>query len=220
MNKERYETEKSKDYLKDCSLSTKMSYDYHSARSLCNNELNLKRQRLHQIIRCILFFNEQIKLQNQIINSYERGNDNSNGNIYKRKNKGNHHNNNNLQIDYSKEYDNKENQLKSQIDSTIKEKISKLEENKIKIINDCSFIQNNLRESIDLCLLESQLLKNDYITKEKNNAICTMINNNLKRYIDIKSYIYINYYKGYLDTKNKSRTIESSHKINKNKNKA
>ena len=73
--------------LKDYSLSTNMSYDYHSAISLFNTKLNLQRQRLHQIIRCILFFNEQIKLQKQIINSYEKGNDDSNGNIYKRKNK-------------------------------------------------------------------------------------------------------------------------------------
>ena len=71
--------------LKDYSLSTNMSYDYHSAISLFNTKLNLQRQRLHQIIRCILFFNEQIKLQKQIINSYEKGNDDSNGNIYKRK---------------------------------------------------------------------------------------------------------------------------------------
>ena len=51
--------------LKDYSLSTNMSYDYHSAISLFNTKLNLQRQRLHQIIRCILFFNEQIKIQKQ-----------------------------------------------------------------------------------------------------------------------------------------------------------
>ena len=97
--------------LKDYSLSTNMSYDYHSAISLFNTKLNLQRQRLHQIIRCILFFNEQIKLQKQIINSYEKGNDDSNGNIYKRKNKANNNINKYVQIDYSKEYEKKENQL-------------------------------------------------------------------------------------------------------------
>ena len=203
--------------LKDYSLSTNMSYDYHSAISLFNTKLNLQRQRLHQIIRCILFFNEQIKLQKQIINSYEKGNDDSNGNIYKRKNKANNNINKYVQIDYSKEYEKKENQLKNQNDSTIKDTISKLEENKINVINDCLFIQNNLRESKDFCLLESQSINNDYISKEQSNSIYRMIKNNLKRYIDIKSYIYINYYKGYLDTKNKSRTIENNNKINANK---
>ena len=84
--------------------STKLSIDHKTSvildfsRASSSKNLNIKRQRLHQLILCVKFFNEQINLQRQIISSYNNMENNNNGkksvNIYKRKKRDLNGNNN------------------------------------------------------------------------------------------------------------------------------
>lgn len=198
--------------------STKMSLDYFTSKNLdfsCisnNKNLSIKKQRLHQIILCIKFFNEQIQVQNQILATYNNIDNNNNVcnnsvNIYKRQkkevknnvNKNIHNNNIYLKSYFEKEYQNAKEKLVFDFNTKLKDKENRLKENRDKIINDCNFIIKNLEEASEVYKTKKNDGKKQNIEKEKSDEIIKECNEKLNKFCEIKKYIFQGYYQDFLN---------------------
>lgn len=201
--------------------STKMSLDYLTSKNLDfswisnSKNLSVKKQRLHQIILCIKFFNEQIQVQNQILRTYNNiENDNNvsinSVNIYKRQKKevnnnvnnnvNNIHNNNiYLKSCLEKEYKTAKQKLVFDLNTKLKDKENILKENKEKIINDCDFIIKNLEETFEIYKKERNDVGKKSIIKEKSDEKNKECIEKINKLCEIKKYIYQGYYQDFLN---------------------
>lgn len=216
--------------------STKLSIDHKASMILdfsrvsSTKNLNIKRQRLHQLILCVKFFNEQINLQRQIISSYNNiennNNGNNSGNIYKRKkrdlNVNNNVNNSSTNINdniYLKscllqEFENSKQKCLIDYNAKINEKKEKLKENKEKVKIDCDFIIKNLEESKDIYLLEYNDMKQNLVEKEKSDLIIQNIKDNVREYSNTKQFVYSKYYKEFMNKIEKPKKVTHHFKLN------
>ena len=215
--------------------STKLSIDHKTSvildfsRASSSKNLNIKRQRLHQLILCVKFFNEQINLQRQIISSYNNMENNNNGNnsvnIYKRKKRdlnGNNNVNNSSNINdnmYLKsclvqEYENSKQKCLIDYNAKINEKKARLKENKEKVCNDNDFIIKNLEESKDIYAIECNDMKQNLLEKEKSNEILQVIKDNVREYTNMKQFLYLKYYKEFINKIEKPKKVTHHFKLN------
>ena len=215
--------------------STKLSIDHKTSvildfsRASSSKNLNIKRQRLHQLILCVKFFNEQINLQRQIISSYNNMENNNNGkksgNIYKRKKRdlnGNSNVNNSSNINdnmYLKsclvqEYENSKQKCLIDYNAKMNEKKARLKENKEKVCNDNDFIIKNLEESKDIYAIECNDMKQNLLEKEKSNEILQVIKDNVREYTNMKQFLYLKYYKEFINKIEKPKKVTHHFKLN------